>query len=72
MLDAIVQALFQFLCEVVGFGIGRAVIVVVTMGRKRPKLGDSSQPLVSLLGGVVLIVTIVGFFSYINGYLWRG
>ena len=69
MLDTLVQLLFNFLVEVVFFGIGRTIIIVVTLGRKRPKLGDSSQPLVSLLGGAVFMVALVGFFAYINGYL---
>lgn len=62
MLDAI----FDFLSEVVAFHLGRLYIAIITFGRFKPKIGDTSQSLVSLFGGALTIVLIVGIFTWIN------
>ena len=62
MLDAI----FYFLSEIVAFHLGRFYLAIITFGRCKPKIGDTSQPLVSLFGGILTIVLIVGVFAWIN------
>lgn len=62
MLDVV----FDFLSEVVAFHLGRFYIAIITFGRCKPKIGDTSQSLVSLFGGTLTIVFIVGIFAWIN------
>ena len=62
MLDAI----FSFLSEVVAFHLGKLYLAIITFGRYKPKIGDTSQPLVSLFGGLLTIILIVGVFAWIN------
>lgn len=56
MLDAI----FYLLSEVIFFHLGRFSLGVFTLGRYKPKLGDTSQPLVSLFGGLIAFVLVIG------------
>jgi hypothetical protein len=45
MLDAV----FAFLSEVIAFHLGWFYLSGLTLGRFKPRVGDRSQPLVSLL-----------------------
>ncbi len=60
------EVVFYFLSEVVAFHLGRFYIAIITFGRCKPKIDDTSQPLVSLFGATLTIVLIVGFFAWIN------
>jgi hypothetical protein len=62
MLDSV----FDFLSEVVAFHLGRFYLLILTFGRYKPKIGDTSQPLVSLFGGVLTIVLLVAVIAWIN------
>jgi hypothetical protein len=56
MLDLVVQ----FVTEVVLFQNGRIVIYGLSFGRINPSLDSRWQPLVTLLGALVIIGVIVG------------
>lgn len=62
MLDAV----FNFLFEVIAFHLGRFYLLALTLGRFNPSIGDRSQPLVSLLGGLVTLALIIGIAIWIN------
>ena len=55
MLDAI----FYFLSEVIAFHLGRFYLGLLTLGRYKPKFGDTSQSLVSLFGGLVTFALVI-------------
>ncbi len=54
------DAIFYLLSEVIAFHLGRFCLGVLTLGRYKPKIGDTSQPLVSLFGGLVGFVLVIG------------
>lgn len=60
------NAFFDFLSEFVAFHLGRFYLAIITFGRYKPKIDDTSQPLVSLFGGTVTIILIVGIFAWAN------
>lgn len=60
------NAFFDFLSEVVSVHLGRFYLAIITFGRYKPKIDDASQPLVSLFGGTVTIILIVGIFAWAN------
>jgi hypothetical protein len=60
------DALANFLFEVVAFHLGRLYLRILTFGRYTPKTNDRSQPLVSLFGGFVTIAFIVGVGAWLN------
>lgn len=62
MLDAV----FTFLFEVIAFHLGRLYLRVLTLGRFTPSIGDRSQPLVSLFGGLVTLALIVGLVTWLH------
>ena len=54
------DAAFAFLSEVVAFHLGRFYLLALTLGRFKPRMGDRSQPLVSLFGALTTLALIVG------------
>ena len=62
MLDAV----FAFLSEVIAFHLGRLYLSGLTLGRFKPRIGDRSQPLVSLFGALTTLALIVGIAIWVN------
>lgn len=60
------DAAFNFFVDVIAFHLGRFYLLVLTLGRFKPSIGDRSQPLVSLLGVLVTVVLIVGVATSLN------
>jgi hypothetical protein len=60
------EAAFAFISEVIAFQLGRFYLWALTLGRFKPGIGDRSQPLVSLFGGLATLVLIAGIASW-----WR-
>ena len=60
------DTVLDFLSEVAAFRLGRLYLAIITFGRYQPKIGDTSQPLVSLFGGLLTIVLVVGTMAWIN------
>jgi len=60
------DAMLDFLGEVIAFHLGRLYLLALTLGRFNPKIGDRSQPLVSLFGGIFTIFLIVVMVVSIN------
>jgi hypothetical protein len=58
------EAAFAFFSEVIAFQFGRLYLWALTLGRFKPSLGDRSQPFVSLFGGLITLVLIVGIASW--------
>jgi hypothetical protein len=58
------ETAFAFFSEVITFQLGRFYLWAATLGRFKPSLGDRSQPLVSLFGGLTTLVLIVGIASW--------
>lgn len=63
MLDAV----FAFLFEVIAFHLGRFYLSGLTLGRFNPKIGDRSQPLVSLFGALTTLALIGALAIWVNG-----
>jgi hypothetical protein len=61
-----IDAVFDFLFEVIAFQLGRFYLWGLTLGRFKPSIGDRSQPLVSLFGGLTTLAFIVGIAILIN------
>ncbi|MBZ0069716.1 MAG: hypothetical protein K8F26_12985 [Thiobacillus sp.] len=62
MLDAV----FNFLIDVVAFYLGRFYLLILTLGKYKAEMGDRNSLLVSLFGGVVTFAWAVGLFSWLN------
>ncbi len=62
MIDRVLGSLM----EIVFFPIGRLILRIVSLGRLKPTLGGRHQPLASLLGAMVSIVTIVAIGFSLN------
>ena len=60
------EIVFDFLTEVVFFHLGKLYLAVVTLGRYKPKINDTSQPLVTLFGAIVTIGLLVGIVAWIS------
>lgn len=58
------EAAFAFFSEVIAFQFGRLYLWALTLGRVKPSLGDRSQPLVSLFGGLITVSLTVGIASW--------
>lgn len=61
------EAVFNFLAEFVAFHLGRAYLWVLTLGRYWPSIDDRSQPLVSLFGGLITLVAVIGTIMWLRG-----
>lgn len=60
------EAVFDFLFEVIAFHLGRFYLSVLTLGRFNPSIDDRSQPLVSLFGGLVTLALLISIAIWIN------
>jgi hypothetical protein len=60
------DAMFSFIFEVIAFHLGRFYLLALTFGRFNPCMGDRSQPLVSLFGGLVTLALLVGLAIWVN------
>jgi hypothetical protein len=54
------EAVFYLVSEVITFHFGRLCLGVLTLGRYKPKIGDTSQGMVSLFGALVAIALVLG------------
>jgi hypothetical protein len=64
MLDAV----FNFLFEVIAFHLGQFYLRVLTFGRFSPSIHARSQPLVSLFGALFTLVLLIAIGIGINRY----
>jgi hypothetical protein len=62
MLDAIAQ----FISEVVAFHLGRFYIFIFTLGQVKVNTNSPSQPLISLFGGMLTLAIIVSVGIWLN------
>ena len=61
-----IDLILTFLADIVFFQIGRCVLRVVSLGRLKPTLGGRHAPLVSFLGALLSIGTIVATGIWLN------
>ena len=66
MLDELIQTTFCFLSEVIAFRLGRFYLRILTLGRFKPELNDTSQPLVSFFGALITLAIIIFIAIQIN------
>lgn len=59
-------AVFNVLFEVIAFHLGRFYLLTLTLRRFDARIGDRSQPLVSLFGGLVTLALLIGIAIWTN------
>lgn len=60
------EIVFDFILEVIGFKVGAFLIRVFTLGTIKPNLSNTKQPLlISLFGGMFLMVSLITIIYFV-------